>query len=427
MKRTGFVLLLLFAATASVVGQFFQARVVTSGYAWQRHDTVGVTSHHLFGHQLLHLTIARNALSLHSYMQGFNDFAGPVKNDPQFRLFNLYAKASNIAGIVDVAVGRQLIFAGVGTGTIDGGLVGIKVPQYGVKLNAYYGFLPPPRMKAYIIHDRANNLMTGAQLLVTPVEFAQLSVSYMRKRLHPESYSALRADSLFNPYVVEIRPTATAEQYMSGDVNVEHAFVSAFGRYDYDLYLERTSRVQLFSRVQVLDDLALTGEYLWREPRLSYNSIFWVFTYNTLQEVEVGAEYKLGNDWQVFGRYGFVSYGDEQSQRITLGGSGRYGSASVSRNVTYDSEVSAASLQVGYPLWERMVTPTLLLSYAQYKLNASEKLQGALSAALGAVYRPIPTISLDTQVQWIQNKLYKNDVRLFFRGSYFFSERLDIF
>jgi hypothetical protein len=30
-------------------------------------------------------------------------------------------------------------------------------------------------------------------------------------------------------------------------------------------------------------------------------------------------------------------------------------------------------------------------------------------------------------VQWIQNKVYNNDVRLFFRGSYYLSERLNIF
>ena len=50
----------------------------------------------------------------------------------------------------------------------------------------------------------------------------------------------------------------------------------------------------------------------------------------------------------------------------------------------------------------------------------------ALSGAVGAVYRPVPVLSLDAQVQWIQNKIYNNDVRLFLRGSYYFGEHLKI-
>jgi len=67
------------------------------------------------------------------------------------------------------------------------------------------------------------------------------------------------------------------------------------------------------------------------------------------------------------------------------------------------------------------------VGYAHYKLDSNAPISDALSGAIGAVYRPIPVLSLDAQVQWIQNKIYNNDVRLFLRGSYYLGEHLNIF
>jgi len=197
-------------------------------------------------------------------------------------------------------------------------------------------------------------------------------------------------------------------------------------RSDYDLNLEKLSRVQLFTRVRIMEPFALTGEYIHREPRLSYNSIFWVFAYNTISEYELGTEYTLCKDWQVFGKYGSVAYGDDHSNRITFGGSMKYASASFSWNTGYGGELAALSANAGYPLLNNTVTPTIMAGYAQYKLSEGTPLIDALSLGVGAVYRPIPVFLLDMQVQWLRNKVYNNDVRLFLRGSYLLSEPLNI-
>jgi hypothetical protein len=71
--------------------------------------------------------------------------------------------------------------------------------------------------------------------------------------------------------------------------------------------------------------------------------------------------------------------------------------------------------------------PSLLVSYAQYKLSEHAPLENVLSIAPGVVYRPFTTLSVDAQVQWIHNKIYSNDVRLFLRASYVLSHQLDMF
>jgi hypothetical protein len=423
--RLGMLLCIL---SGEASAQFFQLRLVSSAYAWQNQDTVNQSSNHLFGYQTAQLSLSKENISLYTYLQGFNDFAGPLKNKGTLRFYNLYVKYSNFMDIVDVSFGRQMIFAGVGNGTIDGGMLSARFYDSRLKLVGYYGALPIASGQLKTIDDQSHNNMMGAQVVGLPTSFVKVSLSYMRKLLKPETYWMTRAlDSLGAFHSVEISPTAGSEQYLSGDVNVDYDILSAYARTDADLNLEKISRVQLFTRVKVTEPLALTGEYIHREPRLSYNSIFWVFTYNTLSEYELGVEYALCKDWQVFGKYGAVSYGDATSNRITVGGNMKYASVSASINTGYNDKLAAFSANAGYPLFDNTLTPTIMLGYSYYKMSSTTPTMDAISAAVGAVYRPLPILSLDMQVQWIENKISNNDVRLFFRASYLLSDQLNLF
>lgn len=426
-----FVVLLL-AICIGIAGeaqaQFFQLRLVSSAYAWQRQDTVGQSSNHLFGYQTAQFSLGGEHLSFHTYLQGYNEFAGPLKNEGTLRLYNFYLKYSNLFGVADLSLGRQAVFAGVGTGVIDGGVVTARALDSRLKILGYYGALPNADQKFEMIGDQKNNNMLGAQVVGRPVDFGQISVSYTRKLIKPEVYWTTRAlDSTYAPQAVEITPTATSEEYVSADADIDYKSITAYGRYDYDMNQEKLARVQFFTRVKVAGPLSLTGEYIHREPRLSYNSIFWVFAYNTINEYEVGAEYAVGKNWQLFGNYGSVSYGDDHSDRVTVGSNWKYISTSLSWNTGYAGDLAALSLSAGYPLLNNKLTPTLLLSYAQYKLAEGVPLTNALSLGAGAVCRPVPVLSIDAQVQWIQNKIYNDDYRIFLRGSYTFNEQLHIF
>ncbi|MCX6134173.1 MAG: hypothetical protein NTU47_10220 [Ignavibacteriales bacterium] len=437
MKKLLVVTCLIALSVSGAFAQRLQVRFVTSAYAWERQDSIGTSSQHLFGYQTIQLSLAGEKLSFNTYMQGFNDFTGPAKNEGTLRVYNFFFKASNIGNMADVSMGRQAIFAGVGSGTIDGGLASLKFLDSRLKLVGYYGALPSERYKMALINNAGDNYMTGAQLVASPADFAQVSVSYMQKHLRPETYIGIRRDSLFNPYPIEIKPSAAAEEYLSGDINLEYTdVVSGYGRFDYDLLSEKNSRMQVFARVspfvnlnvKALQPLSLTGEYIQRDPRLLYNSIFSVFTFNSLKEYEAGAEYAIGQYWQVFAKYGTVSYNDATQNQITVGVNGEHVSMSLTRDNGDGGELSAASLNLGYPLLENKLTPTLLLGYAHYKLSEySSKLDDALSVAVGAVYRPSRAFSVDVQAQWIQNKIYNSDMRFFVRVNYLLSQQLRLF
>ncbi len=298
------MLTFLFCETSA---QFFQLRLVSSVYSWQRQDTVGQSSNHLFGYQTAQLSLAGEHLSFHTYLQGFNDFSGPLENDGTIRFYNFYLKYSNLYDKVDLSLGRQFVYAGVGNGTIDGGVATVRLIDSQLKILGYYGTLPSPEQKLEMVGDQKNNNMFGGQIICIPNEYLRFSLSYMHENQEPEAYWAMRAyDSTYNTHDVEITPAASAEEFASMDINFDYSIVSAYARGDYDINLDKLSRIQLFTHIKINEPLSITGEYIHRDPQLSYNSIFWVFAYNTISEYEIGAEYALCKNWQVFGK--FVSF-----------------------------------------------------------------------------------------------------------------------
>lgn len=430
MKKSTLAVALLILSAHAAEAQFLQARFVTSAYAWQQHDTLGSSSNHLYGFQTAQFSITQNDFTLSTYLQGWNDFAGPLKNDPKIRWYNLYLKWRNIADVGELTVGRQPVFAGVGIGTIDGAKASINLFEKKVRALGYYGALPPPGLKGELVSDPGKNSMFGAQVTAWPLDLGQVSLSYMNRQIQPESYTALRRDSLFNPTLVEIRPSASIEELVSLDLSGEYKFFYGYLRYDHDVKFETMSRFQFFSRVKPMERVGITAEYLQREPRISYNSIFSVFTYNSLKEYEVGLEYEphFLADIQVFSKYGEVSFGDETSTHMTFGFNSKYVSASATSMFGYNGKINAASVNAGYPLLDKTLTPTASFTYGYYKLNRYQaKRDVALSGSLGIVYRPMPLLSVDTQLQWIQNKIYSNDVRFFLRASFFLNEKLNVF
>ena len=430
MKTLFALLVVLGILTNCATAQLLQGRLVTSAYGWQRQDTVGSSSGHLYGYQTVLLSLTKGDYSISTYLQGWNDFAGPLKNEGKIRLYNLYFKWRNIADLGELTLGRQAVFAGVGVGTIDGINASARLLDNKVKLVGYAGPLAPADLGAQPTDNLWDNAMYGAQVVVAPIEYGQASVSYMKRNLQPQSYMATRYDPSTGPYLTEIRPMASNEEYLSGDVSGQYDFIYGYVRYDHDLQLEKMSRIQFFTRVKPVDRIGVTAEYLQREPRVSYNSIFSAFVFNSLKDYELGLEYEVPyvSDLQVFGKYGEVSYGDEKSTQLTGGAAWKYVSASASIISGSNGKINAASLNAGYPLLDNMITPTVNFSYGRYKLSQYDlKRDVALSVALGVVYRPVTVFSVDTQIQWIQNKIYKNDVRLFFRASYLLNERLSLF
>ena len=429
MTKRIFLCTLLVTSLASA--QMFTGRFTTSAYGWQgRKDSVTKQTY-MRGYENVQLSLAGQQFGVYTNFQVANDFGTVINTDPELKLNQLIVRANNIAGAADVSLGRQFVFAGVGNGLIDGGLAKAALWDRRVGVTVYVGYNVVQSRDIRLSKSFADNSLYGAQVTVTPVENGLVGISYMNRTRKPEPFSAIRpstADSLFNPIVVIIAHSPQEEQYTSLDARYsfdERAEVS--GRLDYDMDFERLSRAQGFARVAVMPALTVSAEYIFREPRVAYNSIFSVFNTNSTQEIEGGVEYEFTPVLKTYARYAHVEYTDESSGRLNIGGQYEFVNVAYTQNFGYAGELNGISVQAAYPVMEQKLIPSIGVGYAGYKLDKDGPSNSVMSSSFGATYRPMPALSTDLQFQYMSNNLYKNDVRVFLKLTYWMNSQLGWF
>ena len=351
-----------------------------------------------------------------------------ISTDPEMRLSSLTLKARSIADLVDVSLGRQFVFAGVGNGLIDGAVAKAMFLDKKLGVTAFGGYNVIQSRTIDLKKSFPDNSLYGGQVTYEPVDNGIVGVSFMKRTRKPDSYNVMRADSLFNPQSVLIAFSPNEEEYASLDAryNVLNN-VSLYGRSDYDFNFERLSRAQLEARVGILSSLSVTADYLFREPRVAYNSIFSVFNTSSTQEVEAGLDYEVMPLVRTFARFATVKYTDDNSDRLTVGGTYDFINVSYTQNFGYAGDLNGISVQAVYPMMERKLTPNIGIGYASYQVSDNAPKNTVFNSSIGATYRPVPSMSADALLQWMHNPLYSNDVRVFLKVNYWFSERLSWF
>jgi lipopolysaccharide assembly outer membrane protein LptD (OstA) len=107
--------------------------------------------------------------------------------------------------------------------------------------------------------------------------------------------------------------------YAEADYDMKNIF-SVNTRYEYDFNFEQTSRFEMFGTYKQLKNINLKLYYNYRQPQIRYNSIFSVFDFGNTQEIEGGVDYTLNKKYLTLsGKFGFVDYRDDNSQRVSLG------------------------------------------------------------------------------------------------------------
>lgn len=421
-----FLAAILLLSVTRLSAQFVTGRFTTSVYGWQGRDMNDAKLNFLRGYENMQLSANSGNFSFGTNLQASNDFGVGIGSDPQLRVSSLVLKVRHLADLLDVSLGRQYVFAGVGNGIVDG--VDLKSVFMGGKISAqaYGGYNILETQAVNWNKSLVNNSFFGAQITGNPIDNLVVGVSYMNRRRELDAFKVTRLDSLFNPYVVTINSTPYVEEYASLDANYDVlSNVNVYGRGDYDVNLERLSRAELNTRIGVLTSLVASVDILHREPRLAYNSIFAVFNSNSTQEVEGGLEYELSPAARTYARYAYVDYSGDNSQRLTVGGSYEFLSASFTRNFGFAGELNGIAIQATYPLPDRVFIPMIAAGYGSYKISPDAPTNDVLNGTVGLTYRPVPSMSASIQTQYMQNRLYTNDLRAFLNFTYWFSAGLN--
>lgn len=406
-----------------LLAQNINGRITSSLYAFERAQSIDNSDMFLRAYETLTLNVNEGNYSLKSRLNFETNFSNALDNDPRLRVYNLFFEARKVFNVATVKLGRQPIFNQVAGGLFDGANVKLNYSDFAVE--GYFGGAVPAYQELKFTDDLKNNNIFGGEVSYSGLSNTKLSLSYVDKSFKPISYNAQRLDANLNPITILIENNST--QYSYGSFGASYfGVVDADARINFDFNFMKVSRVELNGRYAATEKLGIDLYYNYRAPQIRYNSIFAVFDFGNTNEIEAGLDYKINNDFSVFGKFGDVEYKDENSQRFTIGVNSIYGGLSYRQTLGYAGELSSITASTGKSFMNGLLTPSVGLAYTNYKLSADEEANDIISALAGLNIRPWRTLSFDLQGQYSDNKIYKNDLRLFFKINYWFNTNLDL-
>ncbi len=424
MKKTFLIFSLVLIAQSFISSQNINGRFTSSVYSFERFSVKNISNTYLRAYELLNLNFNRENFFLRTSFNFESDISKDLKTDPRFRVYNFFLEGRDVFDILTFRLGRQSMINNVVGGLFDG--VNVTLSKGKFKCNAYYGGNVPAYQKFELTDDWEHDFIAGGKLTSTALKNFRISVGYVNKNFKPQEYNALRlSEDLINPITVLIRNKSNQYQYASAEVSYDMKnYFSVDTRYDYDINYMKTSKVELFGNYEQIKNLRLNIYYNYREPKVRYNSIFSVFDYGNTQEIEAGGDYNLCKDFNISGKYGYVKYKDENSQRATIGLSTNYGNISYRKGMGYSGEQDAISAYTAYSFLNGFITPSVGLSFTSYKLSKDSEKNNLITLLAGCNVRPFRTLSFDLQGQFMNNKIYKNDYRFLFKLNYWFNTNL---
>jgi len=397
---------LLLGLSAVVYSQNINGRFSSSLYTFERFDTAGSSKTYARTFQMLSLNFGKQNVWLRTNL-------------------NLEGEISEDWDLLSFKLGRQPLFNSIAGGVFDGATLGLKYE--GFKFKVYYGGNVPAYQELKLTDSWKDDYVLGGEFTVYALQDLRIALKYINKNFKNISYSATRLDVNLNPITKEIENNSRQYQFVTAEVS--YAKQDKFRidtRYDYDINYSATSKLELSGRYEEVDNLGITFYYNYREPRIRYNSIFSVFDYGNTWEIEGGVDYRIANAYTVIGKFANVSYKEETSQRLTLGLSSPYGTLTGRKSFGYAGELDAISLYTAFTTLEGLITPSFGLSFTSYKQSVTSLRNELLTIMTGFNLRPWRAVSFDFQGQYLNNKIYKNDWRLFFKLNFWFNSNLDL-
>lgn len=415
------LLFFLILMPALLYGQYnINGRFSASAYAFQRAIGEDNAITYLKNYEMLTLNASAGKFSLRTRMSFEHELRDELRTDPRFRVYNMYLEAREILDIFRIRVGRQSLFNSVVGGLYCGVNLMAKTEYF--TATGYYGGGVPEYQEVGFIDDWANNYLLGGKLETFAVPDFRFAVSYVNKNYKPQDYTTLRLDANNDPIQVLIEANSNQYEYVSGEASFRKdgvVFIST--RYDYDMNFSTTSKFEAYARYEDIDNLGISAYYNYREPKVGYNSIFSVFNYGNTQEIEGGLDYMFPHNLKAFVKVANVQFEDENSQRISVGVNTGYGTISYRKNLGYAGELDGFSIYTAKSFMKGKITPSVGLSYTNYKLSEDAESNSIVSVLGGINYRIQPAMSFDLQGQYFKNEILDNDFRVLVKFNHWFN------
>ncbi len=421
MNRFLPILVLLLIISSVGFAQNINGRFSSSFYSFERFDSTDASVTHFRTFQLLNLNFGKDKIYLRTSMNLEADLAKDLVTDPRLRFYNLYVDARNLWDVVSFKLGRQPLFNSIAGGVFDGATLALKYKGY--KVQAYYGGNVPPYQKLELTKNWSENYVFGGDINIYALDDWRFGLKYINKNFKNTPYLATRTIAPdYDPVTIEIANKSLQYEFISGEISYYKENLVRFdSKYEYDLNFNTTSKVELSGRYEQIKDLGILFYTNYRQPKIRYNSIFSVFDFGNTWEAEGGIDYRLLQGYNLVAKFANVNYKDESSKRISAGITTPIGTITGRKNFGYAGEMDAISFYGALSMFEGLITPSVGLSYTTYKQDVNSPTNKLTSFLGGFNFRPFRLLSFDIQGQYVDNKIYRDDWRMFFKLNFWFN------
>lgn len=422
MKKT---LLLLISLFIPLIAQNFNGRITSSYYTFERVESKDVSNKFLRSFQYGQFNFNKDWFSLRTILAVEQDLSKNIKYDPRVRLFNLYAEGKNLFGLATIRIGRQPLYHFVASGIFDG--INLNIKYWKINLTTYYGGNVPAYQKFGLTKNFNKNYLLGGKLQAQLNDLF-IGLGYLNKNFNSEDYLTTRLDENLNPVTVLVKPGSSQFEFFNAELGYNFKNISLNTRLFYDLNLDKISKIDFSTDFNLIENLGVNFYYAYREPLIRYNSYFTIFesVVQNNQEFDLGLNYRLNKAFLITGKFGLVKYNDDNSTRISIGTATLFGTISYTKNFGYAGELDGISIYSNYRFSNGLITPSIGFGYSNYRLSKSSPKNYALYVLAGTNIRPWRFLSFDLQSQYLKNKIYKNDLRFFFKINYWFNTNLNL-
>ena len=390
-------------------------------YSWERADSIGgEMKSHIRGYQNLSADINKGQWGFSSWMQTGEDFTNRIGRGFDFSLYNAYIKGTNLFNLLDLKLGRQLVFSGVGRGPLDGISMKLKAGKSDeYQLSVYGGYNTPGDYSFNNYGSLNKNFLAGARLSYYGNQGIVAGVSFMEKQESKPGYTATRLDSAFN--TSEFRFETDSKQLTLGGVDFSYNYrgiFETFGKLYYDFSRELVYKGELNASYSI-GTARVSASYLYREPLINYNSIFWTFDHDSYQEVEGAVSYSLDNGYLIFAKAANLLYEDDNSLRYQFGISAANFGLSCIGYSGYAGSSIGFSANGSMQIIKEALSASGSVNYSNYRIgNIEEEKSNALAILAGFDYTPAKMLTLTLQGQLAANMNYRYDSRILLGFNY---------
>jgi len=406
--------------------QSFSGRFYSAFYTWEREVFGEDPTKHFqsYNGAIFHVRqLGSKNLSFHTYFRFSNDLASEGFS-LQNKLYNAYFELNQIFNNrINVSLGRQFIWAGVGNGTIDGGKIELNLFRYG-KLGTYIGTLAPLR-ESWKVDSWAESHMIGVyyknRLYDTDVQ-----LSWVRKNRKAISYSVPGQFTERKISVPSLRGQLAGLDMSRQFTEKVTLFLRAEGTIEenkknlLDIDKITVDRFDFIADIRPHKKLMFTGQYLYRKPRANLNSIFSVFSQTDNREFMLNVYYYPSTVFTLFGGIATVRYDFDDTKRYNLGFLSKYFTINMNKFSGYSGDLDGITGSIQHPIKNNLWTRAAV-TVGRYKLyDDTADYNNMVTSSIGVSYNPRQSISIDLEGQGLRNKLSDTDIRFFGRINYWF-------